>query len=104
MARSERAGGAADVATTAVAVRGAGPEDADAAPRPGLLQAVAEVTGGAFSSVPGGGLPALRLADPETVEIGRRKDQPIWDRWWALAALAATLSAEWILRRRWGYW
>jgi hypothetical protein len=49
-------------------------------------------------------LPALRLADPETVEIGRRKDEPIWDRWWALAALAATLAAEWILRRRWGYW
>jgi hypothetical protein len=38
------------------------------------------------------------------VEIGRRKDQPIWNRWWYLAALALTLGAEWILRRRWGYW
>ncbi|HSN92177.1 MAG TPA: hypothetical protein VLS93_13180, partial [Anaeromyxobacteraceae bacterium] len=89
---------------TAVAVRGSGPEDADAAPRPGLLAAVAEATGGAFEALPGGSLPDLRLADPEVVEIGRRKDVPIWDRWWWLAALAAALGAEWVLRRRWGYW
>ena len=53
---------------------------------------------------PGGDLPDLRLTDPEVVEIGRRKDVPIWDRWWYLAALALTLGAEWVLRRRWGYW
>ena len=91
-------------ATAAVAVRGAGPEDADAAPRPELLSAVAEATGGAFSALPGGGLPDLRLADPEVVEIGRRKAVPIWDRAWYLVALAAALGAEWVLRRRWGYW
>ncbi len=96
--------GGPETATAAVAVRGAGPEDADAAPRPELLQAVAETTGGAFSALPGGDLPTLRLADPEVVEIGRRKAVPIWDRWWTLAALAAALSAEWVLRRRWGYW
>ncbi|MGC3997006.1 MAG: glutamine amidotransferase [Anaeromyxobacter sp.] len=96
--------GATNQATAAVAVHGAGPEDADAAPRPQLLQAVAEATGGAFSALPGGDLPDLQLTDPEVVEIGRRKEVPIWDRWWALAALAAVLSAEWILRRRWGYW
>lgn len=104
VARSEVPGGAAEVATTAVAVRGAGPEDADAVPRPELLAAIAEATGGATSVVPGGGLPALALTDPEVVEVGRRKDQPIWDRWWFLAALAGTLGAEWVLRRRWGYW
>ncbi len=107
VARAEGAGGPAgpaDVASTAVAVRGAGPEDSDAAPRADLLSAIAEATGGAFSSLPGGGLPELRLADPEVVEIGRRRDVPIWDRWWYLALLAATLSVEWVLRRRWGYW
>jgi uncharacterized membrane protein len=97
-------GGAADVATAAVAVRGAGPEDADAAPRPDLLSAIAEASGGAFDTIPGGDLPALRLADPEVVEIGRRKALPIWDRAWYLAALALTLAGEWVLRRRWGYW
>jgi uncharacterized membrane protein len=97
-------GGSPDVATSAVAVRGAGPEDTDAAPRPGLLSAVAEATGGTFTALPGGRLPDLALAAPEVVEIGRRKDVPIWDRWWYLALLGATLSAEWVLRRRWGHW
>jgi uncharacterized membrane protein len=91
-------------ATAAVAVRGAGPEDADAAPRPELLSALAEATGGAFAALPGGGLPRLALADPEVVEIGRRKAVPIWDRAWFLAALALSLAGEWVLRRRWGYW
>jgi len=107
VARSEGAPGAAgpaETATTAVAVRGAGPEDADAAPRPELLSAVAEATGGASAVLPGGDLPALAMTDPEVVEIGRRKDVPIWDRWWYLAALALALGAEWVLRRRWGYW
>jgi uncharacterized membrane protein len=93
-----------EAATAAVAVRGAGPEDADAAPRPELLSAIAEATGGAFETLPGGSLPRLALADPEVVEIGRRKAVPIWDRAWFLAALALTLAGEWILRRRWGYW
>jgi uncharacterized membrane protein len=103
-ARGEGEAGPGDAATSAVAVRGAGPEDADAAPRPELLSALSEATGGAFAALPGGSLPDLKLADPEVVEIGRRKDVPIWDRWWYLACLAVTLSAEWILRRRWGYW
>lgn len=94
----------ATTATAAVAVRGAGPEDADAAPRPELLSAIAEATGGGFSALPDGGLPRLALANPEVVEIGRRKAVPLWDRWWTLAALAAAVAAEWVLRRRWGYW
>lgn len=102
VARGE--GGGPDVATAAVAVRGAGPEDADAAPRPELLSAMAEATGGSFTAVPGGGLPEPRLAEPEIVEIGRRKATPIWDRAWYLAGIALALAAEWTLRRRWGYW
>jgi uncharacterized membrane protein len=103
VARSE-ATGSAESGSAAVAVRGTGPEDADAAPRPELLRAVAEATGGSVSELPGGALPRLALNDPERVEIGRRKDVPIWDRGWYLAALAATLAAEWVLRRRFGYW
>jgi uncharacterized membrane protein len=90
-------------AAGAVAVRSSGPEDADASPRPELLRAVAEATGGAFGTVDRG-LPEVRLADPEVVEVGRRKDVPIWDRAWFLAALVGTLAGEWVLRRRWGYW
>jgi len=91
-----------EVATAAVAVRGAGPEDADAAPRPELLSALAAATGGASAALPGS-LPELTLADPEVVEIGRRKAVPIWDRASWLLLLAAALTAEWLLRRRWGY-
>jgi uncharacterized membrane protein len=98
-----RAEGSGDQATAAVAVRGAGPEDADAAPRPSLLRAVADATGGGFSAARDG-MPRLAVNDPEVVEIGRRRTVPIWDRWWTIAALGAVLAAEWVLRRRWGYW
>jgi len=103
-AQAERPGAAPERAAAAVSVRSSGPEDADATPRPGLLRAIAEATGGTFASLPQRGLPALRLADPEVVEVGRRRDVPIWNRWWYLALLATTLGAEWLLRRRWGYW
>ncbi len=96
--------GSKDEATAAVAVRGAGPEDADAAPRASLLRSVAEATGGGFSILPDGGMPRLSLNDPEVVEVGRRRTVPIWDRWWTIAGLASLLAAEWVLRRRWGYW
>ena len=79
-------------------MRASGPEDADAAPRPELLRAIAEATGGAFSSADRG-LPEVRLNDPEVVEVGRRKDVPIWD-----GGLVLSLAGEWMLRRRWGYW
>jgi hypothetical protein len=97
-------GGAPETAATALTVRGAGPEDGDATPRPELLAAIAQLTGGDTSSLPGGGLPRLRHLEPEVVEIGQRRELPIWNRWWFLAALGVTLGAEWILRRRWGSW
>ena len=90
-------------ATGAVAVRASGPEDADAAPRPELLRALAQATGGTFATAG----PACRTCASPTrrsSRSGRRKDLPIWDRGWFLAALVATLAAEWVLRRRWGYW
>jgi hypothetical protein len=90
-------------ATAAVAVRGAGPEDADASPRPTLLRSLAEATGGGFASASDGGMPRLALNDPEKVEVGRRRAVSVWDRWWTLCALAAVLAFEWVLRRRWGY-
>ncbi len=45
----------------------------------------------------------MPLADPPLVEVGRSKDQPLWDRWYWLAALVLVLGAEWGLRRRFGY-
>jgi len=104
VAKAERAGFAPEQASAAVSVRSSGPEDSDAAPRPELLRELADSTGGTFTSLPRRGLPDLRLTDPEVVEVGRRQDVPIWNRWWYLALLAAACGGEWILRRRWGHW
>lgn len=86
-----------------VAIRAVSAERADTSSRPDLLRAIADVTGGGYVEASSGRLPVLGLADPEVVEVGRAKDQPIWDRFWALAALAMCLTGEWVLRRRWGY-
>ena len=88
----------------AVAVRSSGAEDSDAAPRPELLRQIADATGGTFTQLPRSGLPELRLREPEVVEIGRKRDEPLWDRWWYLAILAGALGGEWLLRRRLGHW
>jgi uncharacterized membrane protein len=101
VARASRGGVPLGEAQDVVAVRAVDPELADAAPRPEVLRQIAELTGGTYVKAPRK-LPIIPLVDPETVEVGRRKDAPLWDRWWALAVLAAVLSAEWILRRRWG--
>jgi hypothetical protein len=90
--------------SAAVAVRSSGAEDSDAAPRPELLRQVAEATGGTFSILPRSGLPELKLREPEVVEVGRKQDVPLWDRWWYLAILAGALGGEWLLRRRFGHW
>ena len=103
-ASAEVAGAPPERGAAAVAVRASGAEDSDAAPRPELLRQVAEATGGTFTRLPQAGLPELRLREPEVVEVGRKKDEPLWDRWWYLAILAGALSGEWVLRRRLGHW
>jgi hypothetical protein len=103
-ASAEVAGAPVERGGAAVAVRSSGAEDSDAAPRPELLRQLAEATGGTFTRLPQAGLPELRLREPEVVEIGRKKDDPLWDRWWYLAILAGALSGEWVLRRRLGHW
>lgn len=87
----------------ALAVRAASAELSDASARPALLRAVAEATGGGFTTTDEGALPELSLPAPELVEVGRAKDVPIWDRASVLLLLVLVLGAEWILRRRWGW-
>jgi len=103
-AQAEPAGAPTERVAAAVAVRASGPEDADVAPRPEILRQVADATGGTFTRLPRGSLPELRLREPEVVEVGRKRDEPLWDRWWYLAILAGALGGEWLLRRRFGHW
>jgi hypothetical protein len=90
-------------ADDAVAVRAVGPELADAWVRPGLLEQLAEATGGRAFKLPSDGLPEVPLLDPPVVEVGRSRDEPLWDRWYYLVLLVGLLGAEWVLRRRFGY-
>lgn len=87
----------------AVAVRAVGPELSDASVRPELMAQIAKETGGKSYTLPQDGLPDVPLLDPPVVEVGRARDQPLWDRWYYLVALIALLGAEWFARRRFGY-
>ncbi len=87
----------------AVAVRAAGPELSDASPRPDLMKAIADATGGRCATLDKASLSDLSLVDPEVVEVGRRRDEPLWDRWYSLAIVAVAIGLEWLLRRRWGF-
>ncbi|QDE99564.1 glutamine amidotransferase [Myxococcus xanthus] len=87
----------------AVAVRAVGPELSDASVRPELMAQIAKETGGKSYKLPQDGLPDVPLLDPPVVEVGRARDQPLWDRWYYLVALIALLGAEWFARRRFGY-
>ncbi len=90
-------------AEDALAVRQSGPESEDPAPRPELLRRIAEVTGGVSGEIPGR-FPRIKAVNESAqVEIGRRKQQPLWDRGFPLLVLCLTLGGEWFLRRRWGY-
>lgn len=88
----------------AVAVRAVGPELADARVDAALLQALAHAGGGAFFKSPKDvALGELPLKEPAPVEVGRSRDEPVWDRWYWLTLLVAVVGAEWALRRRFGY-
>ena len=83
-------------------VRGTSAELVDPAPRPDLLEAIAKATGGSVHRLPASRLPDLSFVDPDVVEVGRKKNVDLWDRWTWLALLAGSLAIEWSLRRRWG--
>ena len=87
----------------AVAVRAVGPELADASVGTDRLEAIAKASGGRAYRLPLAGLPEVPLLDPPVVEVGRSRDQPLWDRWYSLVTLAVLLGAEWFARRRFGY-
>jgi hypothetical protein len=90
--------------TDAVAVRAVGPELADARVNTELLKELAAAAKGTFFENPKAvTLSDLPLNEPPLVEVGRSKDQPLWDRWYWLALIVAIMGAEWACRRRFGY-
>lgn len=87
----------------AVAVRAVGSERSDVRVNSGLLADIAHATGGAFFETPSFSLSDVPLAEPPLVEVGRSKDQPLWDRWYWLVLMVTVIGLEWGVRRRFGY-
>jgi hypothetical protein len=69
---------------------------------PETMRKLAEVSGGA---VVGAG-DVAHMSDVVRRWEARRelshREQPVWDRWWFLTALAGVLGLEWWLRRQEG--
>jgi hypothetical protein len=87
----------------AVAVRAVGPELSDVRVNGSLLSEIAKASHGAFFDSTSFSLADVPLAEPPLVEVGRSKDEPLWDRWYWLTALVVLAGLEWSVRRRFGY-
>jgi uncharacterized membrane protein len=88
---------------TVVIVQDRNPEATDIAPRRGLLAALADASGGSVVPLTGASLDDLPFKDPKVVRVDRQEHIPLWNKWYALAALAVLAAVEWALRRYHGY-
>lgn len=70
-------------------------------PRPEILRALAEGSGGQYVDV-SERLPDVEVRDARRVEVDRTKRIPIWDTFPAFLALLVLAGLEWWLRRRSG--
>lgn len=70
-------------------------------PRPEVLEALAQASGGRYVEI-GRSLPEIELRDTRRVEIDRTRRVPIWDRWPLFLLLLGLVSTEWWFRRRGG--
>jgi hypothetical protein len=95
-------GGRPAVEDAVFLVRGAGRELEEPEARDELMRAVAAATGGSFLG-PGESFAGLSLHPPRVVRVNKHRDLELWSGWWVLLVAAACLSANWALRRRWGY-
>jgi hypothetical protein len=83
-------------------VRQADREIADGAPRPELMAALSDVSGGTVVTR-ADDVAGLRWKLPEGVRVHKRKTEPLWDRAWVAGVLALLWATEWVLRRRKGF-
>jgi uncharacterized membrane protein len=84
-----------------VYVGGADREFADPRLNEGVLRRIARDSGGRYVTLDqiGSILSSLEAAVPTQ---GRTQTRDVWHRVWTMVFIIAVLSAEWILRRRWG--
>jgi uncharacterized membrane protein len=70
-------------------------------PRPEMMAALAEGSGGRFIDI-SDGLGELEIKESRRVEVDRTRVVPVWDSFPALVLLVVVFSLEWFLRRRSG--
>ena len=82
-------------------VGGSNREFADPRLNEGFLRRVARASGGRYVQAADAMqlVSWLKAATPQTADPEQRD---LWHEPWAIAAVALLLSAEWVLRRRWG--
>ena len=79
------------------------PELSPGAPRPDLLKAIAEVTGGSYAPLSPDALAEIDVVDADVVEVDRRRNYELWDNFWAMLLGVLLLGLDWSMRRRSGY-
>lgn len=71
-------------------------------PRPRLLEALAEASGGSHHLLPDLDVGDMAFKEPRVVQVNRRKVIDLWDSLYVFVLICALLATEWTLRRRWG--
>jgi hypothetical protein len=93
--------GASGPVSAAFTVSSRTPEDLSRDADPAALETLAAATGGKVLD-PARILDLLKLFPPAAAVETRTIVTPLWASYWFLIAVAALLSAEWYLRKRWG--
>ncbi len=76
------------------------------APRPSLMQSLAALTksagGNSFPPEELHAICELLQAQTKKLEVATETKETPWDKPWFFAFVAAVLSTEWYLRKKWG--
>ena len=73
----------------------------DITPRPDILKAISDLSGGETLQA-GDSWSTLKRHKPAVTQVNRRDDIALWATWWALVIALLAPTVEWTLRRRWG--
>jgi uncharacterized membrane protein len=80
-----------------------GTELAHPAPRPELLNRLAQATKGVASSVEQGQLSQITIHDHKRYRVDAATTRPLISYWWIVCGLCLLFATEWWLRRQWGF-
>ncbi|MDP7038124.1 MAG: hypothetical protein QGI45_03125 [Myxococcota bacterium] len=89
--------------STVFVVENLGIELNDIKPRPDILRALSQASGGRAFQLGDAIWDDLAFTAPKVEEIDRRQNIELWDNFYALIAAIGLLAADWFVRRRSGF-